>query len=279
VIGNREGRVTVALALASILVAGAALAAPRKKAKAPRPPRAAAVTAEAGGKAVSDLASEQDDVAMAAAKKLGESPAGLEPLMAALAVGLHPTVAAEALAALGKLKDGRAFPVLAAYSGNFNAAVRLAAVKGLGGLRDPKVVDIMLERLGDPDGSVRAAAADALGARKEKRAEKRLFLLVARNDSGAAGPLGAVMAVDAVPRLAELKGRVDDAVLANAFGELLKRPDVPDRLRVDVVRTVGRLTGPAATAALVEYLASIPDSDRRPSKEEAQKLVDQKGTK
>jgi HEAT repeat protein len=273
VIGIRAGRVLVAFALVG--VAGVALAAPKRKGRASR--AAAPAAAEVGGKAVADLASEQDDVAMAAAKKLGEGgAAAVEPLLGALAVGLHPPVAAEALAALGKLKDPRALPVFVTYSGNTNVPVRLAAVKGLGALRDPKVVDVLLERLGDPDATVRAAAADALGARKEKRAEKRLFQLVARNDAGAAGPLGALMAVDAVPRLAELHGRVDDAVLASAFGELLKRPDVPDRLRVDVVRTVGRLNGPAATAALVEYLASIPDSDRRPSKEEAQKLVERR---
>jgi hypothetical protein len=124
---------------------------------------------------------------------------------------------------------------------------------------------------------VRAAAAEALAARKERRAEKRLFLLVARNDAGAAGPLGTIMAPDAVPRLAELHGRVDDAVLATALGEFLKRGEVPDRLRLDVVRTLGGLTDAAATAALVEYLASVPERDTRPSKEEAQKVLEQKG--
>jgi hypothetical protein len=43
------------------------------------------------------------------------------------------------------------------------------------------------------------------------------------------------------------------------------------------VRTIGHLSGAAATTALVEYLASVPAKDDRPSKKEAQKLVDEKG--
>ena len=68
-------------------------------------------------------------------------------------------------------------------------------------------------------------------------------------------------------------------MLATAMGEFLKRPEVPDRLRLDVVRTVGRLPGAGATAALVEYLASVPEKDRRPSRDEAQRLIDQRGEK
>ena len=53
--------------------------------------------------------------------------------------------------------------------------------------------------------------------------------------------------------------------------------DVADGLRVDVVRTIGHLSGAAATTALVEYIASVPAKDDRPSKKEAQKLIDEKG--
>ena len=45
--------------------------------------------------------------------------------------------------------------------------------------------------------------------------------------------------------------------------------DVADGLRVDVVRTIGHLSGAAATTALVEYIASVPAKDDRPSKKEA----------
>jgi HEAT repeat protein len=230
------------------------------------------------GQLTRDLAGEDDDAAIVAAKKLAEA-GGAHALVTALAMGLRPAVAAEALAALGKVRDPRAVALLLLYAGNVNLPVRLAAVKSLGQQSDAKAIDVLLERLGDSQPQVRAAAAEALAARKVARAYQRLFLLVARNDAGAAAPLGALIPPTNIPRLAELHGRVDDSVMATALGEFLKRPEVPDRLRLDVVRTVGRLPGAGATAALVEYLASVPEKEHRPSKEEAQRLLDQRGSK
>jgi HEAT repeat protein len=271
-----DPRLLANLALAAMILSAAPAVAARKRV-APARGLSGEVTAQLGD----ELGSEKDEVASAAAKRLGElgGEGAAEALGAGLALGLRPAVASEALTSLGKIHDSHSTAVVALWSGNTNPQVRLAAVKALGKLSDPKVVDVLLERLGDSEAPVRTAAAEALAARKETRAEKRLFQLVTRNDAGAAGPLGAVMSPDAVPRLAELHGRVDDNVLATSFGEFLKRGDVPDRLRVDVVRTVGRLQGAGATAALVEYLASVPERDSRPSKEEAQKVIDQRGVK
>jgi HEAT repeat protein len=256
--------------VAAIALLGAAPARAADSAPAPAGETFASLTRQ--------LASEDDDAAISAARKLGEL-GGAGALVSALAMGLRPAVATEALGGLGKTRDPRVLAVVTLYAGNVNLPVRLAAVKSLGRLPDARVTDLLLERLGDAHPQVRAAAGEALAARKVARAEERLFRLVARNDASAAGPLGALIAPSAIPRLTELHGRIDDGVLATALGEFLKRPEVPDRLRVDVVRTVGRLPGVVATAALVEYLAAVPDKDQRPSKEEAQRLLDQRGAK
>ena len=89
--------------------------------------------------------------------------------------------------------------------------------------------------------------------------------------------LGQLISPNDVPKLAELRGSIDDAVLATALGEFLKRPNVADRLRVDVIRTLSRVPGAVATTALVEYLTTIPEKDTRASKDEAQKAVDARG--
>ena len=83
---------------------------------------------------------------------------------------------------------------------------------------------------------------------------------------------------DLVPQIAELAGSVDDGVLATTLGEYAQRGDVPDRLRSRCVRTIAKLAGAAATTALVEYIASVPAKDDRPSKREAQKLLDERET-
>jgi HEAT repeat protein len=225
------------------------------------------------------LLGEDVATAVSAAQKLGDSGAreAAEPLAELLAIGTLPNVAVEALTGLEKLRDPKSIQVLTLYTGNRNVPVRKAAVKALAALADPRVAGVLIERLGDSAAEVRAVAAETLADRKDMRAGPRLFKLVAKNDAGAAGPLGTLIKPDNVPQLAELRGRVDDAVLATALGEFLKRPEVADRLRVDVIQTLARMPGAAATTALVEYLTSIPEKDNRASRGEAQKLVDARG--
>jgi HEAT repeat protein len=244
-------------------------------AKAPAAPLPAATIAELKGQ----LAGKDENAAIAAARKLGDSGGrnAAEPLTEVLAMGTIPSVAAEALTALGKLRAPKAIQVLTLYAGNRNESVRKAAVAALGDLPEGRVAGVLIERLGDMSPEIRTVAATALAARHEERAAARLFKLVAKNDPGAAGPLGTLIAANDVPRLAELRGRIDDGVLATALGEYLKRADAPDRLRLDVVRSLGRIPGAGATTALAEYLATVPDKDKRASKDEAQKLLDARG--
>jgi HEAT repeat protein len=225
------------------------------------------------------LLGDDEPGAIDAAKVLGLSGASnaVEPLIDLLSVGGPPGRLEAALDALGALGDPRAIDPLELYAGNHSADVRRHAVKALAAVKDEHVVPALTAALGDSAPDVRAAAADALAARKETKAAPRLLALVKRNDAGAAPALGLLATPDLVPQLAELQGTVDDNVVASALGEYVKRDDVADGLRVDVVRTIGHLSGAAATTALVEYVASVPAKDDRPSKKEAQKLLDEKG--
>ena len=230
------------------------------------------------------LAGEDDAAAVAAIESLGASGAAnaADPLLELLAAGAAPGRVEAALDALAKLGGGgaltaaRAFEVLDLYAGHRAPEVRVRAVKALATIRDPRVAPTLLARLGDAAPGVRAAAGEALAARRERTALARLFALVKRGDAGAASPLAALATPDLIPQVAELAGTVDDGVLATVLGDYAQRSDVPDRLRLDVVRTIGGLGGAAATAALVEYVASVPSKDDRPSKREAQKLLDQR---
>jgi HEAT repeat protein len=281
-------------ALAVALWGGAAAAAARK-------PRAGA-GAGAAAKGVPTLSASRlegvrglllgDDEAasLEAAKALGASAAGnaADPLVDLLAAGTTAPRAAAALDALAKLGEVGAlasssaatFEVLELYAGNRTPDLRQRAVKALGSMRgDARVVPTLMARLGDAAPNVRATAGEALAARRELKAAPRLLALVKKSDPGAAGPLAALATPDLVPHIAELAGSVDEGVLATALGEYAKRGDVSDKLRVDVLRTVANLPGAAATTALVEYIASVPAKEDRPSKKEAQKLLDERGTK
>ena len=276
-----------ALATVAVLLAsGAAVAAKGAKGKKKKAPvveakkAAPVLPAEKLAKVREILLGDDEAGAIDAAKALGQSGASnaIEPLIDLLSVGGPPSRLEVAVEALGALGDPRAVDALELYAGNHSADVRRRAVKALAAIKDERVVPALITALGDSAPDVRAAAADALAARKETKAAPRLLALVKRNDAGAAPALGLLATPDLVPQLAELQGAVDDSVVASALGEYLKRDDVADGLRVDVVRTIGHLSGAAATTALVEYLATVPAKDDRPSKREAQRLVDEKGT-
>jgi HEAT repeat protein len=268
-----------------LISSGAAQAAkaPKKPKKAPvaeAKKEAPKLPAEKLAKVRDILLGDDEQGAIDAAKALGQSGASnaVEPLLDLLSVGGPPPRLEVAVEALGALGDPRAVDALDLYAGNRSADLRRRAVKALAAIKDERVVPALITALGDGAPDVRAAAADALAARKETKAAPRLLALVKRNDAGAAPALGLLATPELVPQLAELQGSVDDNVVASALGEYLKRDDVSDGLRVDVVRTIGHLSGAASTTALVEYIASVPAKDDRPSKKEAQKLIDEKGT-
>lgn len=258
----------------------------RNKAAASAPKEAPIAAAKLD--ALRDLLFDEDDArALEVAGVLGglTAPNAGDPLIEMLAAGTSPARTQAALdalaklAAAGALASARAVEILELYSGHRTVEVRRRAVKALGELKDALVVPTLLARLGDSAPEVRAVAGEALAARKETKATPRLYLLLKRGDMGAAAPLAVLATPDLVPQIAELAGSVDDSVLATALGEYVKRTDVSDKLRVDVLRTIGHLSGAAATTALIEYVAAVPAKDNRPSKAEALKLLDDRGSK
>ena len=257
-------------------LAATATAPTAAKKKVAGPQKAKMLGADALEKLRDNLQGDDAALGAAAAKQLGESGAANagEVLVSVLAVGTVPERGQVALDALAKLADPTTIDILELYAGHRSPDLRRRAVTALGAMSDGRVVPTLLARLGDAAPDVRAAAAEALAARKEKKANGRLFKLVKKNDAGAAGPLGMLATPDLVPQIAELAGGVNDEVLATTLGEYIKRNDVPDKLRNEVIKTMGKLSGVSATAALIEYLASVPAKEDRASQREAQKLVD-----
>jgi HEAT repeat protein len=226
------------------------------------------------------LVGSEQAMALSGVKALGESSArnAALPLVELLATGTRPAIALAAMDALKKLRDPAAIEVLTMYAGNRGADLRRAAVQTLAVFADARVVPVLLERLGDQAADVRAAASEALATRGERATAPRLLALLKRNDAGAAAPLGTVAPLSMVPTIAELQGSIDDANLATALGELLKRQEMPEPTRIDVIRTLGRVRGVDATTALVEYIGSLPAKDTRKSRTEAQRLVDERAS-
>jgi HEAT repeat protein len=182
--------------------------------------------------------------------------------------------------ALGGKNDPRAVAALERHTRHRSPAVRKAALTALAALPagDKRALPPLLVALGDSDGEVRGVAAKLIGDRREHGAEERLVKLLEHRDAAAAGALAAIGTPELAHRLSEMMGSVPDPILCTALGEMLKRRDLgPETIRVELVRTLGKVPGPDATTALIEYVAATESDKARPSRQEAQKLVDERG--
>jgi HEAT repeat protein len=266
-------RLLVLLLAALVAPVGVAAAAPRKPKPAPAPGpaidlaplRAALVGAdlEAAGRAAIALGAVAD-------------PAAHDALLEALATGLHPRVAALALAAVASRPAAADAPVLHLYAVHRNPEARAAALVALGGHGgDAASRALVITALGDEEPAVRAAAARAAAAAQIRDAAPRLLALLARGDAGAGPALAAFADADLARRIAELLGQAPDPLLARCLGALLARADFgPDPARVQVVRALAKVPGPEAITALTDYVEVSP---ARPSKREAEQALEVRG--
>lgn len=228
-----------------------------------------------------DLHGPDLDRAVAAASALGslKNAEAREALMGALQLGAPPKLTLAIIEALGQLAHPDTINLLRHFARYRRQAIRVAAVAALAKLTDDKrVVPILIDALGDSSPMVRAKAARVLGERKERRAERPLFLLLTKGDKSAAKPLGVVGGTNTAIRLSELIDDLPPSVLATTFGTMLKRKDFgPDPLRNNVVKTLCKVPGADSTAALVEYIASVPGKEKRLSVKTAKKCIEKRG--
>ena len=272
-----------------ILLMAIAMAAPAASAGTTKPGAGKPAANAPAAAPVEDIASLRGEIhdpseakAIEGARKLAEdtSPQVVDAILDELAVGAPPKVQVELLAGLAGRKDPRALDVLAHYATNRNVSLRKKAIVAIGEINDPRVAPVLVAALSDGVEDVRAAGARALAARKDRspQTEDALVKLLARKDSAAVLALGSLGGPTTARRLGELFGQVPDALLAGTFAELLSRTDFgPDPLRLEVVKAIGKLTGPEATQTLHTYISSTDKDKTRPSRLEAQKLIEQRG--
>jgi HEAT repeat protein len=224
-----------------------------------------------------DLHGDNLDRAVAASSALGslKEERAMEALMGALQLGAPPKLTLALIEALGMHKSPKSIGLLRHFAVYRRPKVRVAALRAMSGIDDRRVGKILIKALGDSSPMVRAMAARELGERKDRRAERPLFKMLKRGDRSAAGPLGVVGGVETAKQLAELIGELPDPVLATALGTIVKRKDFgPDPLRKEVVKALCKIPGADATAALVEYIASVPAKEKRLSKMAAEKCLE-----
>lgn len=256
----------------SLALGGSALAVPAKGgAKKARAEKAdlAPMVAALGGTGVEEAAK--------AADALGASsdPAAHDALLDALAWGMPPAVAVNAIAALGQHPAPPDVPALKRYAGDHNPSVRSAAFAVLAMYPSPEAHQLVVAGLHDATGIVRGAAAAAAAKGHIREAIEPLFALLARGEEPASRALAAMADADLARKIGDEFGKVPDAALAQCMGLILKRADFgPDDARVEIVRALGKISDSAALSALSDYVDATPKNPPRNSREEAEKMVE-----
>jgi len=248
------------------------LAAPAKgvaKGKAPAKSDVAPLIAALGGTGVEEAAKAADALGASA------DPAAHDALLDALAWGLPPAVAVNAIQALGQHPAPPDVPALKRYAGHHNPSVRSAAFGVLAMYPSPEAHQLVIAGLHDATGIVRGAAAAAAAKGHIREAIEPLFALLARGEEPASRALAAMADADLARKIGDEFGKVPDAALAQCMGLILKRADFgPDDARVEIVRALGKIQDAAALAALGDYVDATPKNPPRQSREEAQKMIE-----
>jgi HEAT repeat protein len=234
--------------------------------------KAADVSAEVAALAGADL-----EAAARAADTLGASaePAAHDALLDALALGLPPAVTKHAFDALVKHPAPPDVAALRRYATHRSPTVRSAAIGALAMYPDPNARLAVIAGLSDPVATVRAAAAAAAGKGRIRSAVDPLLNLLAKGEEPSARALAAMADTELARKLGDQLGKVPEASLALALGLILKRPDFgPDTERVEIVRAIAKISDSSAVAVLTDYLDATPKNPPRPSRAEAQGVVD-----
>jgi HEAT repeat protein len=219
------------------------------------------------------------EAAARAADALGNAtePAAHDALLDALALGPPPAVAVPAIGALARHPAPPDVVVLARYANHHAPDVRTAALAAIATYPDPAARAVVVAALHDPAGSVRAAAANAAASGRVREAQDALFALLGKSEQSAALALAGLADPDLARKIADHYGQVPDAALATCLGAILRRVDFgPDTARVEIVHALAKISDPAATRALSDYVDATPKTPPRPSRAEAEKMLEAK---
>jgi HEAT repeat protein len=249
-----------------------------KAPKAPRAPKRAPKDAKVDlAPTIAALWGQSNEAAAKAAEALGASmePAAHEALLDALAMGMPPAVAIAALSALAVHPAPPDVVALQRYAAHHNPQVRSAAYNALASYPAPDAKKAIIAGLRDMNGSARGAAAMAASRGRVREAVEPLLELLSRGEDAASRALAAMADADLARKIGDQFGKVPDAILAQTLGAILRRADFgPDPARVDLVRAIGKIQDTAAITALTDYVDATPKNPPRPSRQEAQKMVE-----
>lgn len=191
---------------------------------------------------------------------LGSADA-VEPLAARIRKGLPPELLETAIVTLMALGQPSAGPVLYELTAHRRPEVRLRAVEAIAATNPPGGERGLLSALSDADPRVRSAAAIGLGdIHASQGAIEKLFLALDRGNMEASGAIGKIVAPNDTARLTAYLGKVPFRNLGPALAQVLRRKDVADAAKLEIIVRLEEVGTPEVKGYLGDLIAAGTDS-------------------
>ena len=226
------------------------------------------------------LVSSDHDEVEAGIQSLGliGTAATVPPLIERVRAGLPVDLLETAIVTLTALGQPQASPLFVELTSYRRPEIRIRAIEGLVALKPAGAEEVLRKALSDSDTKVRSAAALGLGELKATASLEVLFKALDHGNFEASLAIGQALKNDQVPRLLGYLGTVPFHALSPALTEILRRKDIGERDKLNVVsrlqevgthevkvffgdlmRITGEKLSPPVTRAVLQAVQQIAD--------------------
>lgn len=182
------------------------------------------------------------------------------PLAERIRRGLPPELMETAILTLMTLGEQEAGPVLNELAAHRRPEVRLRAIEAIAAIRPSGAEATLVDALSDSDDKVRSAAATGLGEIGARGSFEVLFHALDRGNFAASQAIGKVVEPAQATRLLGYLGRIPFYSLSPALGEVIKRTDVADKAKVEVITGLQEAATPEVKGFLGDVMATGGDA-------------------
>lgn len=203
-----------------------------------------------------------------------DHPSVVPPLAALLRSGRSDEVTDRALQALRGLAHPSAIEVLVEFTHHRRARARRLAYQALADIDDRRVPSLLEQGLRDSDRSIRAQVARSLGEIGARSSVDTLFLAFDRGVVEAAIAIGKLGDRASVDRFNGHLGHMPLSVMLSGYSEYVRRDDIPEAVKLDIVGRLGEVSGPLVRQFLQRYLDTFPSGRRGAQSRLRQVVID-----
>lgn len=188
--------------------------------------------------------------------------------------GRSDEVTDRALQALRGLAHPSGIEVLTEFTHHRRARARRLAFEALSSVTDRRVPALLEQGLRDSDRNVRATCARQLGEIGATGSVDTLFLAFDRGVVEAAISIGKLGNRQSVQRFDAHLGTVPLSVMLSGYSEFVRRRDIPDEVKVDIIGRLGEISGAMVRVFLQRYLDTLPTQGRAAQGRVRQVVID-----